>query len=167
MSPRIALVITSAVSLFASSGCRDAPLSGSAGPQGSGVLRPASEGSSGAETPPRPANPGELALLAPVVPGGKLGDFEVTEVLGVEGGVLAIVCKKGPARIVLTVGLLASGGPSPPASTDRYAVFYSLRGATPEDGERVAKALAAVLEANRTVPPPPGLGPFVPRPVSL
>ena len=108
-----------------------------------------------------------MALLSPLAPGAKLGDFELVELHGVDGGVIEIACRKGSARIVLTVGLLASGGPSPPASTDRYAVFYSLRGAAPEDGERVAKALAAVLEANRAVPPPPGLGPFVPRPVSL
>jgi hypothetical protein len=155
------------VSLFAFAGCKDAPSAGGTGPQASGVRAPDPTGSAGDDRPPRPPNPAELALIAPLDKGAKLADFEVAEVHGVDRGVLEIVCQKGAARIVLSVALLAEGGPSPPASTDRYAVFYSLRGAAPEDGERVAKALVTVLEAHRTVPPPPGLGPFVPRPVSL
>lgn len=121
----------------------------------------------GESAPPRPPTKEEIAVIAPLATGSKLGDFDVVEIHGVTDGGIEIVTRKGAARIVLTVALLAQGGPAPPASTDRYAVFYSLRGAEPTDGERVAKALAAVLEANRSTPPPPGMSAFVPRPVSL
>ncbi len=117
--------------------------------------------------PPRPANSAETAIVAPLTAGSELAGFQVKAVQTSDGRALDVVCQKGAARIVLTVALYGQGGPSPPASTDRYAVFYSLRGAEPEDGERLAKALASVLEANKNVPPPPGLGPFVPRPLSL
>jgi hypothetical protein len=117
------------------------------------------------DPPPRPANAAELALLAPVAPGQKLSDFDVREVRG-DRGLIDVVCEKGAARVVLSVALFAKDGPTPPASTSRYAVFYSVRGATPEEAERLASALAAVLDKS-TAPVPAGLGPFVPRPLSL
>ena len=154
-----------ALLLFAS-GCGD-----SRRPTGDGPT-PSSQFAGGAtstETGPsvRAANQQELALIAPVAAGQKLEGFDVVEVRGVTDGGLDVVLRKGAARIVLTVALLQQGGPEPPASTDRYAVFYSLRGAEPADAERAAKALANVLGTHRETPPPPGLGPFVPRPLSL
>lgn len=80
---------------------------------------------------------------------------------------MEIICEKDGKRVVLSIALAAEGGPEPPASTDRYAVFYSARGAQAEDGERLAKALAERLLANRQATPPPGLMPFVPGPRSL
>lgn len=115
----------------------------------------------------RPASPAELSILAPAVPGSKLADWDIRAVHGVDRGTMEVVCEKDGARVVLSIALAADGGPEPPVSTDRYAVFYSVRGATTEDADRLAKALAELLRANQAVPPPGGLGPFVPRPRSL
>jgi hypothetical protein len=144
-----------------SAACRNEPHPAPAGP-GSGAAAPAS-----AEAPPRPASPAELAIVAPAVAGSPLGDFTIAEIQGTARGLIEVTCEKGRARVVLSIALAAEGGPAAPASAGRYAVFYSLRDAQPEDGERLAAALAKILEANRAVPPPPGLLPFVPRPVSL
>lgn len=135
--------------------------SSSASPSGGPLLAPA------VPPPPRPANADELAILAPAAPGGALADFTIKEIHGVNLGTIDIFAEKGAARVVLSVALLSPDGPSAPASTDKYAVFYSLRGATPDDGERLANAILSLLKANASKPAPPGLGPFVPRPVSL
>jgi len=115
----------------------------------------------------RPASSAELSIIAPAVPGSKLADWDIRAVHAVDRGTMEVVCEKGAARVVLSIALAADGGPEPPVSTDRYAVFYSARGATTEDADRPAKALAELLRANQAVPPPGGLGPFVPRPRSL
>ncbi|UQA56285.1 hypothetical protein [Polyangium aurulentum] len=117
--------------------------------------------------PPRPAGPEELALVAPLVPGARLEDFEVREVRAVQGGVLTLVLAKDRATVRLSVALAEDGGPAPPALAGRYAVFYSLRNAQPEDGERLARALARILDKHADVPAPPGLGPFVPSPIPI
>jgi hypothetical protein len=115
----------------------------------------------------RPAGPAELALVAPLVPGARLEDFEVREVRAVEAGVLTLVCAKDRATVRLSVALAEAEGPPPPALAGRYAVFYSLRNAEPEDGDRLARALARILDAHADVPTPPGLGPFVPSPIPI
>jgi len=148
--------------------CRDTP-----GSSDSHVASAAAAPSSAArttatdDTPPRPASAAELAILAPAAPGGSLEGFDLRAVRVSGRGVVELLCEKASAHVTLYVAALVEGGPAPPASTDRYAVFYSLRGATPEDGERLSTALAKLLQENRAVPPPPGLGPFVPRPRSL
>lgn len=152
-----ALAIGAALALGA---CSDAPPS-------SGSASAPSGSAASPEVPPRPASAAELAIVAPAAPGGKLEDYEIREVRGVNKGTLEVHCEKGGARVVLTIALAAEGGPAPPASTERYAVFYSLRGATPEDGDRLARALAALLKKNAAAAPPAGMGSFVPKPVSL
>ena len=127
--------------------------------------------------PPLPAGPAERALLAPLTEGAPLGDYEVREIHAVDPeGRLRIVCVKGRAEgraegrekrrevVRLDVVLASEGGPEPPAETMRYAIFYSLKGAPPEDGERLAKALAEVLQKNEAAPPPPGMAPYTPQP---
>lgn len=113
---------------------------------------------------PRSVSAAELALLAPLAPGSALADFEVREILGVEAGSLRVDCRRGEVGVALDVALAAEGEPAPPARAGRYAIFYALRGASPAEGERLARALAAVLEANGGVAPPPGLGPYRPAP---
>lgn len=162
------LVRAAAAALFAApllaapllAGCSDPPVS-----EPTICHSPGNTGAAPDEPPPRPASAAELALLAPLGPGSKLEGFDLREVRA-QHGVIEVVCEKAEARVILSIALLAEGGPSPPASTDRYAVFYSVRGATQQEAERLATALAAALKAS-SAPPPPGLGPFVPRPVSL
>lgn len=100
--------------------------------------------------------------MAPLVAGGKLLDFAVREVRAVDHGRLRVVCVKDKAVVRLDVALLDPEGALPPASAGRYAVFYSLRGGTPEDGERLALKLARVIEAHASMPPPPGMTTFTP-----
>lgn len=112
---------------------------------------------------PRLASAAELALLAPLGPGATLGDFEVTEVLPIgDAGTLRVVCARDGVGVALDVALADKDGPRPPASTGRYAIFYALRGASQEEGERLALALAAFLEHNAAAPIPPGMGPYRP-----
>lgn len=113
---------------------------------------------------PKPAGPAERALLAPLAEGAALGELEVREIQAVNHeGVLRVICAKGRAVVRLDVALLADEGPEPPGATDRYAVFYSLKNATPEEGERLARALADVIKKNEAAAPvPPGMVPFVP-----
>ncbi len=118
------------------------------------------------EPPPRPPTPQELAIFAPLKMGEKLLDYDVREIR-VQRGTIEVVCEKDKGRAVLSVAKLGSDGPPPPASTDKYAVFYSLRSAPPEDGERLTAALAKLLQSNQSTPIPAGLEPFVPRPHSL
>jgi hypothetical protein len=120
---------------------------------------------------PRPADAGapERALLSPLVEGAALGDFEVKEMHAVgPEGILRVVCRKGRAVVRLDVALLGEEGPEPPAVSGRYAIFYSLRNASPEEGELLARALAEVLKKNEeAVAAPPGIGTFVAKPREL
>ncbi|MBA3547020.1 MAG: hypothetical protein H0T76_11095 [Nannocystis sp.] len=114
------------------------------------------------EQPP-PAGPAELALVTPLMPGSTLADFEIAEIQAVSaGGALRVICGRGDATVTLDVGLVAAGGPTPPAVAGRYAIFYSIRGATSQEGERLAVALAAILEQNEAASIPPGMAPYRP-----
>ncbi len=117
--------------------------------------------------PPQPAGPSELALIAPIAAGTMLEGYSVKAVNAVENGILVIQCEKERTKITLWVALLGEGGPSAPASAGKYAVFYSLRGAESEDGEKLARAIAAILEKHGDVPVPPGLGRFVPEAIPI
>lgn len=105
--------------------------------------------------------------MAPLVPGARLGGYEVREIHAIEGGQLTLVCAKDRATVRLSIALAADEGPAPPATAGRYAVFYSLRNAPPEDGERLAKALADVLGKHTDLPPPAGLTAFSPKPIPI
>jgi len=120
----------------------------------------------GAPPVKRPAaGPAELALLAPLGPGSALLDFEVAEIHAVgDEGTLRVVCGRGEAIVALDVGLVAEAGPSPPARAGQYAIFYNtLKSATPREGERLAVALAAILEQNAAAPIPPGMTAYTPK----
>lgn len=119
-------------------------------------------------TQPHPAGPAELAVVAPLRPGDALADFEVTAILAVDAtGVLRVACEQGEAGVTLEVSLATDTGPKPPARAGRYAIFYALRiGATHEQGERLAAALAAVIGANADTPIPPGMAAHAPGPAA-
>ena len=76
---------------------------------------------------------------------------------------MRVVFARKDAVVRLDVALVDPEGPVPPATAGRYAVYYSLRGATPEDGERLAKKLAGVIARN-AAPPPAGMTTFKPDP---
>lgn len=155
LAPVLALAMA-----LAAGACRNDPHAAPAGPG-------AASAKAAQEEAPRPASPAELAIVAPATPGAALEGYTIREIHGVRHGMIEVVCDKGPAAVILSIALFAEGGAAPPASTDRYAVFYSLRGAPAEDGERLATALARLLKTNGAVPLPPDLTPFVPRPLSL
>src|SRR5262249_43379509 len=83
--------------------------------------------------PPAPGGSAELGLLSPREPGGTLAGFTVREIRGVERGRLRVVCAQDRAVVRLEVALADPEGTLPPATAGRYAVFYALDGATPED----------------------------------
>ncbi len=114
---------------------------------------------------PRSAGPAERALVAPLREGAALDDFEVKAIHAVsEEGVLRVVCARGKAVVRLDVALASDEGPAPAAAAGDYAIFYSLKNATPEEGERLAGQLAGVLKSNAGVVRPPGMAPFTPKP---
>jgi len=110
-----------------------------------------------------PAKPEELAVVAPLAPGTELGGFAVRDITGVQRGRMRVVLAKKDAVVRLDIALADPEGPVPPATTERYEIYYSLRGGTPEDGERLAKKLAAVITKN-AAPPPAGMTKFIPDP---
>ena len=69
---------------------------------------------------PRLAGAAELALVAPLVPGSALADFEIAEIQAMSAeGVLRVMCQRGEASVALDVGLVADDGPTPPAVAGR------------------------------------------------
>jgi hypothetical protein len=134
------------------------------GPQRRGGAGSAGNGSASAD--PGASHPHasdtELALVAPLHEGSNLAGFEIAEIDPVTGsGLLRLVCRQGGATVRLDVGLAAAGSPPPPATAGRYAVFYGVEHASAADGERLALALSAILQANASAPTPQGMGPFV------
>ena len=105
----------------------------------------------------------ELALVSPLSRGSEVAGFVVREIAGMRKGRLRVVFTRKDAVVRLDIALLDPEGPVPPATAGRYAVYYSLRGATPEDGERLAKKLAAAIKKN-DAPPPAGMTTFTPDP---
>ncbi|MBK9263717.1 MAG: hypothetical protein IPM54_28425 [Polyangiaceae bacterium] len=130
---------------------------------------PAASATAAPEPPPpaTPAGPDELALVAPLVVGSSLGDFEVREIQAVQRGVLNIVCAKGRSVVHLFIALASDKGPEPPAEAGKYAIFYSLRKGDPSDAERLAKALAEIVGKHSDVPVPKGMTEFVPVPIPI
>jgi hypothetical protein len=67
----------------------------------------------------------------------------------------------------LEIVLGADAAPPPPAIAGKYAIYYSIRSArvgVAEDPERLARALAEIVEKNREVATPSGMTTFVGRP---
>jgi hypothetical protein len=122
----------------------------------------------GTDTPPaagRPSaqpdvqvapTPDELRLLAPLGVGASLGDYTIDRITPVEEGVISIRCTHGPKSVTLQVALASPEAPAPPATSGRYAVYYSGRAAG-RDAMSLCTALAQALDANASVPVPSGL----------
>jgi hypothetical protein len=117
--------------------------------------------------PASSAGPEELALIAPLVVGGSLLDFEVVEIQALQKGVLNIVCRKGRSNVRLWIALAAEKSPEPPAEAGKYAVFYSVRSGDPVDAEKLTKALAEIVKKHSDVPVPKGMAEFVPARIPL
>ena len=131
-----------------------ATASASATPPGSATVK---------RPPPPPPSAEELAIIAPLERGAEIAGFVVRDVRGVENGVMRLVCAKDEAVVRLDIALTADEGPAPPATAGPYAIYYSLKGATPEDGDRLARKLAAVIAAHADAARPKGMTPFVPK----
>lgn len=119
------------------------------------------------KNPPAPARAPtaeEMAILAPLTKGSSLGGWEIVRVEGTDRGALRVVCVQKRAVVRLYIALAADDGPAPPATAGKFAIFYSLKDASAEDGERLAAELATILEKNKDAPPPAGMTPFQPRP---
>jgi hypothetical protein len=114
-----------------------------------------------------PAGPEELALVAPLVVGGSLDSFEVTEIQAIRKGVLNVACRKDRAIVRLWIALDAEKAPKPPAVAGKYAVFYSVRDGDGAEAERLAKALAQIVEKHADLPAPKGMTEFVPAGIPL
>lgn len=120
-----------------------------------------------APPPAGPAGPEELALIAPLVIGSKLGDYEITKIHAIHKGVLEIVCRHDRSQVRLSIALLSEKGPAPPAQAGKYAVFYSLRNGDPAEAERLAKSLAEIVEKHSDVAVPKGMTEFVPAAIPM
>ena len=114
-------------------------------------------GSPARPSPPPAAGSAELALVAPIAPGARFEGWMVRRVSSVHAGAIRIELERGSERAALTIHA-AKGGPSPPATAGPYAVYYSSR--DPAEGERLSRALAAVLFQHRDRPVPAGLDGF-------
>ncbi len=101
--------------------------------------------------------------MSPLSRGSEVAGFVVREISGVRKGRMRVVLARKEAVVRLDIALVDPEGPVPPATAGRYAVYYSLRGSTPEDGERLAKKLAAAIQKNNA-PPPAGMTTFTPDP---
>ena len=76
---------------------------------------------------------------------------------------MRLVLVRADAEVRLDVALDDPDAQQAPAArAGRYAVYYAIRNAAPEDGERLAQKLAEVLKANAGVAPPPGMTVFTP-----
>jgi hypothetical protein len=107
----------------------------------------------------------ERALVAPLAPGSDLAGFTVREIHGVWHGVMRVVLVKGAAEVRLDVALADPEAPAAPAATaGRYAIFYAIHGASPEDGERLAQKLGELISTHAAEPAPPGMTVFEPKP---
>ena len=135
-------------------------------PSGPAATATASSGWARPErAPPPPVAPSaeELSLVSPLAPGSPLAGFEVREIQGVRDGAMRVVCGKDKAVVRLDIALVDDDGVVPPATAGKFAVFYSVRGALPEEGDRLARKLAEVLKAHADAAPPPGMTKFQPR----
>lgn len=117
-----------------------------------------------AHAPPKAATAEEMAIVAPLTKGSTLGGWDVVRVEGTDRGALRVVCVQKRSVVRLYIALASDDGPAPPAVAGKFAIFYSLKDASAEDGERLATELAAVIKKNKDAPPPPGMTPFQPRP---
>lgn len=120
------------------------------------------------QEPPRvAAGADELAVVAPIVAGKALvKGWTVRDVYAVRDGTMRVACAadEGKGRVDLEVALYDDSSPLPPAMAGRYAIFYSSRRTVPEDAEKLAQALAAVIEKNQAAPAPKGMTKFSPKP---
>lgn len=116
-------------------------------------------------SPPTPAGPDVLALLDHLAPGQPLGPTEVVAVEAPRQGRIAVQVRLGDARGQLDVALRGPG-PRPPASSQKYAVFYAsprpdLTPVPPASLAAACEALASRLRIREdATPTPAGLAPY-------
>ncbi len=114
---------------------------------------------------PREAGPAELALVAPLVKGGKLLDYTIVAIYGVESGAITVVLAKDKALVYLTVAMASDAGPLALAVVGPYAIFKSMMNVPEGDIDRLWNAFSEIIKANAGVPAPPGLSTYTPGPM--
>jgi hypothetical protein len=137
---------------------------------GGGPDRRAGTGRGAPAQAPTPAGPAELALVAPLQPGGELDGWTITAIDVAQPGSISVHATREDEQVDLTVALVGPSSPTAPATAGAYGVYYASRSA--EGGPRVSRdapalatALAHVIEQNASVPTPPGMvGHFFGRP---
>lgn len=104
--------------------------------------------------PSPPAGAAELAFMAPLAVGSRVGGAELVRISAVEEGLIHVDLRKSGEVTHLAIGLVHPGYNAPRAG--RYAVYIWEE--TPSaEASPLAEALAASLRARGDREPPPGL----------
>ncbi len=99
----------------------------------------------------------ELALLAPLTEGQRLGDAQVLVISRVEHGVVRVISRRGAETIDLAIALASAGDRPAAAKVGRYAIYHYNTSAPSLAASGLAVELATLLRRNVNVPPPPGM----------
>lgn len=143
-----------------------APRTGDSGPTG------APGGPAGGAAVP-PATPDVVALLDGLKPGDSIGPATVARVSAVVGGAILVYVTQGPQRGMVSV--VKRGGPNapnPPATSEKYAVYFRTEKGAPDvlPEKVIMDACTALAERLRRTEPraptPAGLSAYVSDPPS-
>jgi len=99
----------------------------------------------------------ELALVAPLTEGQRLGDAQVMVISRVDHGVVRVISRRGDETIDLAIALASAGDRPAAAKVGRYAIYHYNTSAPSLAASGLVVELATLLRRNVNVPPPPGM----------
>lgn len=99
----------------------------------------------------------ELALVAPLTEGQRLGDAQVIVISRVDHGVVRVISRRGAETIDLAIALASAGDRPAAAKVGRYAIYHYNTAAPSLAASGLVVELATLLRRNVNVPPPPGM----------
>ena len=120
------------------------------------VVLPAPVGDGGGVPLPLPTR-AELALVAPLTEGQRLGDAQVIVISRVDHGVVRVISRRGDETIDLAIALASAGDRPAAAKVGRYAIYHYNTSAPSLAASGLVVELATLLRRNVNVPPPPGM----------
>lgn len=120
------------------------------------VVLPAPVGDGGGVPLPLPTR-AELALVAPLTEGQRLGDAQVVVISRVDHGVVRVISRRGDETIDLAIALASAGDRPAAAKVGRYAIYHYNTAAPSLAASGLVVELATLLRRNVNVPPPPGM----------